>query len=99
VKKAAQTPPASGGSPAENRPQKTQPTKDSAKVNAPPAAKNGADSSLVGSDGEKAYAVQQLDPARPLSSPSENTDEAAHGHSPQIRWPAVDAAVPWKGLK
>jgi hypothetical protein len=84
-----------------NRPQKTAPVDDAAKVPAPPAGKAGADARRM-TDGEMAQPLQQLDPAHRLSTPSELREETAHGHSPLIPWPAEGEsqnARPFKNMK
>jgi hypothetical protein len=102
VKKAPQSPPAKVGRVEENRPQRAKAVTDAAKVPQPPAAKAGADSKFVGTDGEQAQVVQELDPPRRLKMPAELTEPTAHGHSSEIRWPAEAESqnpFPWKGLK
>jgi hypothetical protein len=87
---------------AESRPQRAKTVTDAAKVPAPPAAKAGAGSKFVGTDGEMSKVVQELDPPRRLKMPAELPEETAHGHSPEIKWPKEaesQNAMPWKGLR
>jgi hypothetical protein len=88
-----------------NRPTTPKPVVDAAKV--PPTPSSPADAKAKPdvrrvSDGEKAQPLQQLDPAHRLSMPAELREVTAHGHSPEIPWPAEAESQnprPFKGMK